>query len=357
MVFALVCKMGLSRAKRHRLKVREQLFDHFRSRSKLSERNIADRVGCDRRTVARWRKKFAEDPENIEDDDRSGRPFKLLVKDQRRVLRSLRTRANSTVRKAHKLVADKVSEATVRRLAHRNRLQYGKPKRAAISEANVEARLKATTPAKVRLMQRHLHVLLCMDEKLIMFKPDNLVRGQKTPLMWSDADRPRPPQKAGFHVMRFYGGILVASDGTVYKMGVIFADDGKALNAQRLIKTVLKPAQRFLEETVPGDKQKFALLDNASIHTAATTKAWCEKNNFKLHPHPAQSPDLNPIEKCWAEMVAGMENKRPRTEAGAVRMVQKLWDNLPDAHVASYVNALPGVMRQVHKKPGVHVTH
>ena len=75
-------------------------------------------------------------------------------------MRSLRTRANSTLRKAHKLVADKVSEATVRRLAHRNRLQYGKPKRAAISEANVEARLKATTPAKVRLMQRHLHVLL-----------------------------------------------------------------------------------------------------------------------------------------------------------------------------------------------------
>ena len=79
-VFALVCKMGLSRAKRHRLKVREQLFDHFRSRSKLSERNIADRVGCDRRTVARWRKKFAEDPENIEDDDRSGRPFKLSTR-------------------------------------------------------------------------------------------------------------------------------------------------------------------------------------------------------------------------------------------------------------------------------------
>lgn len=130
--------------------------------------------------MATWRKKFAEDLENVEDDERSGRPLKLKVDDQRRVLRSLRTRAKPTVKKAHKLVADRVSKATVRRLARRNRLQYGKPKRAATSKNNMNARLEATTPAKVRLMQRHLHVLLCMDEKLIMFKPDDLVRGQKT---------------------------------------------------------------------------------------------------------------------------------------------------------------------------------
>ena len=52
-----------------------------------------------------------------------------------------------------------------------------------------------------------------------------------------------------------------------------------------------------------------------------------------------------------------MENKRPRTEERVMRMVQKLWDNLPDAKVDSFVNAWPGVLRQVHKKPGVHVTH
>ena len=45
---------------------------------------------------------------------------------------------------------------------------------------------------------------------------------------------------------------------------------------------------------VPG----FAFLqDNASCHTSELREEWMEVNDFVLHDHPRQSPDLNRIEE------------------------------------------------------------
>ena len=42
---------------------------------------------------------------------------------------------------------------------------------------------------------------------------------------------------------------------------------------------------------------KWLLLhDGASAHTSKNTTKWLEDNKIEIYPHPANFPDLNPIE-------------------------------------------------------------
>ena len=40
--------------------------------------------------------------------------------------------------------------------------------------------------------------------------------------------------------------------------------------------------------------------DNSKIHKAFNVLDWFRRNKIKLFPHPAYSPDLNPIENIWS---------------------------------------------------------
>lgn len=44
------------------------------------------------------------------------------------------------------------------------------------------------------------------------------------------------------------------------------------------------------------------IVDNASFHKSTTTQNLVESYGCKLLVLPPYSPDLNPIEKCWANM-------------------------------------------------------
>ena len=43
----------------------------------------------------------------------------------------------------------------------------------------------------------------------------------------------------------------------------------------------------------------FFQQDGASAHRAKVTKAWLKSKGIKIFPHPACSPNLNPIEHLW----------------------------------------------------------
>lgn len=61
----------------------------------------------------------------------------------------------------------------------------------------------------------------------------------------------------------------------------------------------------LIKELVPG---QFVVMDNASFHKSQKTKELIESVGCKIIFLPPYSPDLNPIEKFWANMKRWIEH-------------------------------------------------
>ena len=66
----------------------------------------------------------------------------------------------------------------------------------------------------------------------------------------------------------------------------------------------------LLPELNPG---QVLILDNASFHKSSKSVELVKSAGCRLVFLPAYSPDLNPIEKCWAIMKARVREKLPKS--------------------------------------------
>ena len=62
--------------------------------------------------------------------------------------------------------------------------------------------------------------------------------------------------------------------------------------------------RRLLEDVIPEiyEPGQAWLQDNAPVHTAHIVRDWLVENGVWYLPHPAKSPDLNPIEHFWLKL-------------------------------------------------------
>lgn len=59
-------------------------------------------------------------------------------------------------------------------------------------------------------------------------------------------------------------------------------------------------------------KNQVLILDNATFHRSIESKRLIESAGCKLLFLPPYSPDLNPIEKCWANLKKKLKNLLPK---------------------------------------------
>lgn len=119
---------------------------------------------------------------------------------------------------------------------------------------------------------------------------------------WNGATGSIPERNSwgGYKLYHFYAAITKGRGGELHRHPLIFVPATSRMDAQLFVKQVSKPLLKWAREVFGGESGFQFVQDNASCHTAESTEEWMGANDYVLHDHPPQSPDLNRIEKAWA---------------------------------------------------------
>jgi len=140
--------------------------------------------------------------------------------------------------------------------------------------------------------------------------------------------------------------------GGISKQGatqlVIF--DG-IMNATRygdILKASLVP---FIQKSYPESHRFYQ--DNDPKHTSKYIQQFFQMNRINWWKSPAESPDLNPIEKVWGSMKTYLRDKhKPRNLAELKEGIRTYWKKLTPEVCTRYIDHLQKVMPVVVEEKG-----
>jgi len=99
-----------------------------------------------------------------------------------------------------------------------------------------------------------------------------------------------------------------------------------------------RPLWNFYAEHLEEMGILLVMEDGAPVHRCKYARKFCSQNSMDTIPHPAQSPDLNPIEHVWKQLKI-LVNERPSRP----KNLQELWVALQEEWLKidiSFINAL-----------------
>jgi ketohexokinase/beta-glucosidase len=107
----------------------------------------------------------------------------------------------------------------------------------------------------------------------------------------------------------------------------------------------------------PSQRQRF-IIDNDGRHQMDVWKRYVLR--VQLHaisPWPSNSPDLNPIENLFAWMKRYVEDRSPTNEQELRQTVTDAFNNIPEAHLAHYMDSLKSRMTQTIAANGARINY
>lgn len=82
-------------------------------------------------------------------------------------------------------------------------------------------------------------------------------------------------------------------------------------------------------------------------------KQFVEQVGLETLPWPGNSPDLNPIENCWAHLKRKIAQKRPKTKAEFKLAIDQSWKNdITTDYCRNLIKSMPDRIRAVMKARG-----
>lgn len=94
--------------------------------------------------------------------------------------------------------------------------------------------------------------------------------------------------------------------------------------------------------------------DGAPCHTARIVKGWLNTHGIQLlEPWPGASPDLNPIEHCWARVKSEVAKLRPTSQYDLNVKIRRVWrHHITPAFCKKLVQSMPKRIAAVLKAHG-----
>ena len=94
--------------------------------------------------------------------------------------------------------------------------------------------------------------------------------------------------------------------------------------------------------------------DGAPIHRSKVTQDFCTNHQIEVFPHPAQSPDLNPIEHVWKHLKVKV-NQRPVRSRNVddlwVALLEE-WEKIDVGFINSLIDSMPNRAAAVYTSKG-----
>ena len=81
--------------------------------------------------------------------------------------------------------------------------------------------------------------------------------------------------------------------------------------------------------------------DGAGAHRGQNIKDFFKDNQIRIHNHPANSPDLNPIELVWSYLKQEVEKELPNSQKDLEKKVRATWDQIPLELIRNCIDHLP----------------
>ncbi|DBA03798.1 TPA: hypothetical protein N0F65_005688 [Lagenidium giganteum] len=110
----------------------------------------------------------------------------------------------------------------------------------------------------------------------------------------------------------------------------------------------------ILEDNIDATKEVLCLPDDneflddvASCYRAKTVKEYLRLKGINLFKHPAQSPDLNPIENLWANVKAQLYQRPATTKEELAERIKEIWYDIDQQQVQNRVLSMPARIRAV----------
>jgi transposase len=292
------------------------------------ERNkdIAARLGCDRNTVGKWRRRFAQRGlDGVHDEPRPGKPRSIGDDDIEQVI--VKTLEESPPNATHwstrsMAAATGMSQSAISRIWRAFGL---KPHQTEAFKLSPDPQFidKVRDVVGLYLNPPDAAVVLCVDEKAQIQALDRTA--PTLPLM------PGAPERRTHDYVRngttnLYAALDVAS-------GQVIADMSPRHRAEEF--------RRFLnliEHSVPAHLEVHVVLDNSSTHKTPSIQRWLVRHpRFRLHFTPTYSSWLNLVERWFAELttkwIKRSAHRSVRDLTASIRSWIANWNEDPKPYV------------------------
>lgn len=314
----------------------------------LSYRQIQKKYQVSSSYIRKWKKRYAETGD-VQDAQRSGRPRKLTVAQERQVVRHLtrnpKTSIRKTTRHVNQLTGVSVSDKTIRKIAARNGLKYRLRRcKPLLTELHKTARLRF---ANCRRERGYWSRVIWTDEA--SFALYSNTRGE-----WvRDGEEATPRQTTKWPTrIRVWAGISSKGKTPLIRIP-------KSLNAAEFEKLLQDDLLPLMRNIYANEEESFVLMqDGDGTHTAKRVKKMLEEEGIEqLLPWPAHSPDLNPIENAWAMIERHLQTVNPTTERGLWKAMQDGWAKVGEGALLQLTGSLPRRLQAVKDAQGGHTKY